>query len=82
MPAVGVRELKARATEILREVGELGTRYVVTVRGRPVGVLIPFDSPEIAPQTGWDGLWEVGAELATRWNSQCSSVELLDEMRR
>jgi len=43
MPDVGVRELKARASEIIRNVRERRARYVITYRGRPVGVLLPLD---------------------------------------
>jgi len=35
MPDVGVRELKARASEIIREVPEQRARYVITYRARP-----------------------------------------------
>jgi len=43
MPDVGVRELKARASEIIREVREQHARYVITYRGRPVGLLMPLE---------------------------------------
>ena len=43
MAQVGVRELKARASEIIRAVRERRARYVITYRGRPVGVLLPLD---------------------------------------
>ena len=33
MPEVGVRELKIRASEILRNVRERRARYVITYRG-------------------------------------------------
>lgn len=39
MPEIGVRELKTRASEIIRTVRDHRARYVVTRRGRPVGVL-------------------------------------------
>jgi antitoxin (DNA-binding transcriptional repressor) of toxin-antitoxin stability system len=34
MPDIGVRELKTRASEIIRDLREQRTRYVVTYRGR------------------------------------------------
>lgn len=40
MRSVGVRELRQRASELLRLV-EAGERIEVTDHGRPVGVLIP-----------------------------------------
>ncbi len=39
---VGVRELKARASEVLREVESTGAEFVVTVRGRPVARIEPI----------------------------------------
>ena len=39
MPRVGVRDLKNRASEILRSVREDGAEYVITYQGRPTAVL-------------------------------------------
>ena len=39
---VGVRDAKARLSEILREVGR-GTEWVVTDRGRPVARIVPLE---------------------------------------
>jgi prevent-host-death family protein len=43
VPRVGIRELKNRTSEIVRAVRERGARYIVTHRGRPVGLLLPVD---------------------------------------
>ena len=43
MAEIGIRELKARASEIVRAVREHRARYTITYRGRPVGVLLPLD---------------------------------------
>ncbi len=85
MAEVGVRELKARASEILRDVRDRQVRYTVTYRGRPVGVLIPIaeagaDAPEAA--TAWDDLMRLGQEIGSGWRSPLSSSELLSQMRR
>lgn len=42
MTTVGVRELKAKAGEILRRVAEERERVVVTRRGRPSAQIIPI----------------------------------------
>ena len=42
MASVGVRELKAKASEII-ERSSRGEPFVVTRRGRAVSVLLPFD---------------------------------------
>lgn len=44
--AVGIRELKNRATEILRGVEERKAPVVVTRHGRPSALILPIDSPE------------------------------------
>ena len=47
---IGVRELKNRATEILRQVRENRAEYVVTYYGRPVAVLLPVDERWLAEE--------------------------------
>lgn len=42
MAAVGVRELKAKASEILDRSSK-GEVFLITRRGRPVSVILPFD---------------------------------------
>ena len=89
MPQVGVRELKIRASEIIREVRERHARYTITYRGRPVAVLLPLDTET---QSGvldvdhgtaaWDELCRLGEEIGRGWKSDQSSAELLSEMRR
>ena len=49
MPDIGVRELKARASEIIRNVREHRTRYTITYRGQPVGVLAPLEQSRTGP---------------------------------
>lgn len=41
MKSVGVRELRERTTEILREVGEKGEAVQVTLYGRVLALLVP-----------------------------------------
>jgi len=90
MPDVGVRELKARASEIIRNVRERRARYVITYRGRPVGVLLPLDEGTQAEAlagaeqgtTAWEELSQLGEEIGRGWRSPLTSAELLSEMRR
>lgn len=44
--AVGVRDLKNRASEILRNLRRGGRAVTVTHRGRPTALLLPIDSEE------------------------------------
>lgn len=90
MAEVGVRELKARASEIIRAVREQRARYVITHRGRPVGVLMPLEeagagslATDGEPATAaWDELVRLGEEIGRGWRSSLTSTELLSEMRR
>lgn len=86
MAEIGVRELKARASEIVKSVREEGARYVVTYRGKAVGVLMPLENAEteVRPQeaAAWKQLVELGEKIGRDWQSPMSSVELLSEMRR
>jgi len=82
---IGVRELKAHASEILRSVRDAGSRYTVTYRGRPIGVLLPLPHAprEVPAETDpWDEFARLRQQASQRWQSPQSSVELLSEMRR
>ena len=90
MPDVGVRELKVRASEIVRDVREQRARYVITYRGRPVGLLMPLSETSTAElsSTGesatviWEELTRLGEEIGRGWRSPLTSAELLSQMRR
>jgi prevent-host-death family protein len=84
MEEIGIRELKARASEVVRAVKERRVRYLITQRGRPVALLVPLDA--LPPQPNADEVWarleELGKEIARNWQSEKSAVEILSEMRR
>ena len=84
MPSIGVRDLKARASAILRSVQERRRRYLVTSHGRPIAALIPLDEVEdIEPdEAAWQELALLGEQIGRSWKSAASSAELLGEMRR
>ena len=91
---VGVRELKNRATEIIRHVRESRAEYVVTYRGRPVAVLLPLDEGWLDEETAraaeavtpsdevWAELEVLRQEIDRSWKSEKSAVELVAEQRR
>jgi prevent-host-death family protein len=90
MPDVGVRELKTKASEIVRNVWKRRARYTITYRGRPVGVLLPLDSA-ITQDMGqeptrttdaWAEMSRLGEEIGKRWPHGKTSGEILAEMRR
>jgi prevent-host-death family protein len=90
MPDVGVRELKTHASEIIREVREQRTRYVITYHGRPVGLLMPLYEAGAAASSlteeagidAWATLTRLGEQIGREWQSPLTSTELLSEMRR
>ena len=90
MAETGVRELKARASAIIREVRERRARYVVTYRGRAVAVLAPLEENSTgslleaadASANAWEELAHLAEEIGRRRRRGPSVVELLSQMRR
>lgn len=86
MPEIGLRELKARASEVLRNVRDRRMRYTITYRGRPVGVLMPLAEVPYRQDTGEQDSWEelivLGRKIGKGWQSPQTSTEILSEMRR
>jgi prevent-host-death family protein len=81
---IGIRELKSRASEVVRAVKEKRARYVITQRGKPAALIIPLDA-DPNPQKDdevWERLEKLGKELAEGWQNEKSAVEILSEMRR
>ena len=87
MREIGVRELKVKASEIMRSVRTLRARYIITYRGRPVGLLSPLEdqAPNRAAYgepAAWDELTRLGQEIGRGWPVGVSSADVLSEMRR
>ncbi|HMQ56768.1 MAG TPA: type II toxin-antitoxin system Phd/YefM family antitoxin [Anaerolineae bacterium] len=90
MPQIGIRDLKTHASEILRQVRDQRTRYIITYRGQPVGVLLPLPETDVEAQLlseapagdPWDELTALGQEIGAGWPSDQSSTEILSNMRR
>jgi prevent-host-death family protein len=81
---IGIRELKSRASEVVRAVKEKRAQYVVTQRGVPAALIIPLDAiiPKPPDDEVWERLMKIGEELSKGWQSEKSAVEILSEMRR
>ncbi len=84
MEEIGIRELKTRASEVVRAVKENRARYVVTQRGVPAALIIPLDAVVANPADDevWERLMKIGEELSKGWQNEKSAVEILSEMRR
>ena len=81
---IGIRELKSRASEVVRAVKEERARYVITQRGKPAAIIVPLDAapPEKTSDEVWEQLFKIGEEIGKGWQSEKSAVEILSEMRR
>jgi prevent-host-death family protein len=85
MKSIGIRELKERASEIVREVREQQAEYTVTHRGRVVARLVPAEPP--APSQAdieaylaeWD---EIAAEINRDWPEGVSAEDVMRDIRR
>jgi prevent-host-death family protein len=84
MSELGIRELKKRASEIVRAVKENRSRYVITLRGRPVAVLMPLEDAPVSPSepSAWEQLVALGEQIAQKWTAEHDSAEILSGMRR
>jgi len=85
MRAIGVRELKARASQVLRRVRERREEVEVTHHGRVVARLIPVarDRPRSrALAATWATLDRVAREIGARWPKGRSATEAVREGRR
>ncbi|OFW38394.1 MAG: hypothetical protein A3J29_14010 [Acidobacteria bacterium RIFCSPLOWO2_12_FULL_67_14b] len=85
---VGVRELKTHAAGILRHVREARASYILTHRGRAVGMILPLEPAEDASTTSedaaaaWDAFVRAGRRLERQFRPGVSGVDLLSAMRR
>jgi prevent-host-death family protein len=87
MCEIGVRELKSKASEIVRNVREHRVCYIITYRGRPVGLLSPIQDLESSRATpgesaAWDELTRLGQEIGRGWPTGVSSADVLSALRR
>lgn len=85
---VGIRELKARASAIVREVADCDTTYAVTRRGKVEALIVPVhfqeggqNSPEA--QRAWTDLESLASDLAReKRRPRKSAMTELRRMRR
>ncbi len=76
---IGVRELKARTSAVLREVQATSTEIIVTLRGRPIARIEPITGVGAAPVDGMGGLKGALAHLGTlEWEDFQEAKRLWD----
>jgi prevent-host-death family protein len=86
---VGVRELKAQAGVILRRVRDSQASYILTHRGRAIGVILPLDPRANDDQpaddsavNAWANFIQAGQRLEGRFRRGVGGVRMLSAMRR
>jgi antitoxin (DNA-binding transcriptional repressor) of toxin-antitoxin stability system len=84
MVTVGVRELKQRACELVRLVGESGLRVQITHRGKVVAILVPVrpKSDPNAERHAWNSLDSLAAEIGASWPEGVSAAQAVGAARR
>lgn len=85
--SVGVRELKTHAARIVRRVRDAQASYVLTHRGRAVGVILPLDAAGSAPDdpagsAAWEAFLRAGRRLERGFRPGVSGVRTVSAMRR
>lgn len=78
---IGIRELKTRASEVVRAVKETRARYVITQRGKPAALIIPLDAAPPQEEEPWERLLALRNEMAHGPQSEKSILDILSEMR-
>ncbi len=66
MPQIGIRELRDRASEILRQVREEKNEYIITYQGSPIALLIPVDQQALEQYLHAEAQREASSETLTR----------------
>jgi len=85
MRSIGVRELKERASQVLRRVRERREEIEVTHHGRVVARLIPVSRERPRPRASaaaWTTLDRVAREIGARWPKGRSAANAVREGRR
>ena len=85
MTSVGIRELKAHMSEMIRRVSEAGETIEITQHGRVVACLVPVHSPAVDAErltAELDELDRIAAEIGVDWPEGVSAVDAIHEDRR
>jgi prevent-host-death family protein len=85
MTAVGIRELKAHASDLLRQVRERGETIDITYHGQVIAQLVPADR-KLARQKEDSDVWvdidQLAATIAGQWPEHLDAAEAISADRR
>jgi len=85
MRSIGIRELKARASQVIREVRTHGGEIDITHHGRVVARLVPVAPARPGSRRSaavWSTIDRVAREISRRWPKGVSAVQAVREGRR
>lgn len=84
MVEVGIRELKQKTSEILRQVREGKETVSITYRGRVIARLIPVNGERTRADVlrVWTDMDELANEIGARWPKDVTAVDAVREQRR
>ena len=85
MRVIGVRELKANISDILRQVEEEGEVVEVTRHGHVIARLMPVEQLQ-SDQRDSNGTWtqlnELIREISTKWPEGVTAQDAISDVRR
>ncbi len=86
MPRIGLRELKIRTSEVVRDVQHNQERYTITNHGLPVAILIPYtrgeETLQLSPEEMTARLDDLAKRVTETWTDLRPVAEIMDEIRR
>jgi len=85
MQEIGIRELKQRASDILKRVREKRETITITYRGRAVARLVPVEGRETRVAEAlaiWAEMDTLAQEIGAHWPPGVTAAEAVQEQRR
>ena len=84
MGVVGIRELKARASQVIRRVREHSETIDITHHGKVVARVVPVSRPSSRTRTpaAWSTVDRVAKEIGANWPKGRSATTAVREGRR
>ena len=83
---VGIRQLKERASEVVRRVRESREVVTITYRGRAVARIVPLEDADHGGGPDVSAIWsemdQLAREIGDHWPADVSAVEAVKEQRR
>ena len=83
MRSVTLTELRTRTGQIIRSVSEEQARILVTNRGKPWAILVPYSpAEEINKEAAWEEFLSLREAIGRTQAEPFCVADLMDELRR